>query len=58
MQGHSTSEFSLGVTAIAVGFGGLIKLLITAEPLLASLSYLIAIIAGLLTIYYKLKRKG
>lgn len=58
MQPSHPSEFSLAVTAIAVGWGGLMKLLIEAEPILASLSYLIAMIAGLVTIYYKFKRKG
>lgn len=58
MQPHSPSEFSLAMTAIAVGLGGLMKVLVEAEPILASLSYLVAMIAGIVTVYYKFKRKG
>lgn len=58
MQPSHPSEFSLAMTAIAVGFGGLIKILVQAEPLLASLSYIVAMVAGIVTIYYKFKRKG
>jgi DMSO reductase anchor subunit len=58
MQNHGPSEFSLAMTAIAVGFGGLMKVLVEAEPILASLSYLVAIIAGLVTMYYKFKKKS
>jgi hypothetical protein len=58
MQNHGTSELSLAFTAIAIGFGKIVELLIKAEPVLASLSYIVAMIAGLVTVYYKLKRKG
>jgi DMSO reductase anchor subunit len=58
MQTNHASEFSLAMTAIAVGVGGLMKVLVAAEPVLASLSYLVAMIAGIVTIYYKFKRKG
>jgi hypothetical protein len=57
MQNH-TSEFTLATTAIALGFGKIMELLVVAEPVLAALSYIVAIIAGLITIYYKLKRRG
>lgn len=59
MQNHGgTSEFSLAVTSIALGFGKVMELLINAEPILSSLSYIVAIAAGLVTLYYKLKRKS
>lgn len=58
MTPNHPSEFSLALTALAVGFGGLMKVLVAAEPVLASLSYLVAMIAGVVTIYYKFKRKG
>jgi len=53
-----TSDLSLALTAIALGFGKLMELLVEAEPALAALSYIVAIVAGLVTIYYKFKRKG
>lgn len=34
------------------------EVLTQAEPFLASLSYIVAIAAGLITIYYKFKRKN
>lgn len=55
---HISSEFGAATTAIAVGFGGLMKLLISAEPVLAALSYVVAVLVGIVTIYYKIKRKG
>lgn len=58
MTPNHPSEFSLAMTAIAVGFGGLMKVLVEAEPVLASLSYLVAIVAGFVTMYYKFKKKG
>lgn len=58
MQNHGTSEFSLATTAIALGFGKIMEVLVEAEPVLAAVSYIVAIVAGLITIYYKLKRKG
>lgn len=58
MQTHSTSEFTLATTTIALGMGNLMKVLVEAEPVLASLSYLVAMVAGVITIYYKFKRKG
>lgn len=58
MQTHGTSELTLATTAIALGFGKIMELLVEAEPALAAMSYIIAMIAGLVTIYYKVKRKG
>lgn len=58
VQNHTTSEFGLATTAIALGFGKLMELLVEAEPALAALSYIVAIVAGIITIYYKFKRKG
>lgn len=57
MQNHGTSEFSLAMTAIALGFGKIMEWLVTAEPVLAAISYIVAIVAGLITIYYKIKRR-
>jgi len=57
MHNHSTSELSLATATIALGFGKLMEILINAEPLLAALSYIVAIIAGLVTIYSKIKNK-
>lgn len=53
-----TSELALATTLIALGAEKLMELLIKAEPVLASLSYVVAIVAGLITIYYKFKKKG
>lgn len=58
MQNHGTSEFALASTTIALGFGKLMELFVIAEPILAAISYLVAIIAGLVTVYYKIKRKA
>ena len=58
MQTHSTSEISLAMISLSIGVGKIMELLVKAEPILASLSYIVAIIAGLITIYYKFKRKG
>lgn len=58
MQSHGTSELTLATTAIAIGFGKIMEVLVAAEPLLADLSYIVAMLAGLVTIYYKIKRKG
>lgn len=52
------SELALATTLIVLGFERLMELLVKAEPLLASLSYIVAIAAGLITIYYKFKKKG
>jgi hypothetical protein len=56
MQNH-TSEFSLATLTVAMGVGKFMELLVKAEPMLASLSYIIAMVAGITTIYYKIKRK-
>ena len=42
---------------IALGLGKFMELLIKSQPLLASLSYLVAIVVGLTTIYFKFKHK-
>lgn len=58
MQNHSSSgEFSVALTLIGLGFARLVDWLVSNESVLASISYIVAIIAGLLTIYFKLKRK-
>ena len=58
MQSHGTSELTWATTAIALGFGRIVELLVKAEPALAAISYIVAIIAGVVTVYYKFKRKG
>lgn len=58
VQNHVTSEIGLALTTIALGFGKIVELLVKNENVLASLSYIVAIVAGVLTIYYKIKRKG
>lgn len=47
----------MAFTAIALGVGSMVKVLIQAEPLLASLSYIVAIAAGGVTLFYKFKNK-
>lgn len=56
MQNH-TSEAGLATLALAIGVGKFMELLVKAEPMLASLSYIVAMVAGIVTIYYKIKRK-
>jgi hypothetical protein len=58
MQNHATAEVASATTLIALGFAKFMEVLIKAEPLLASISYIVAIIAGLMTIYFKCKKKG
>lgn len=53
-----TSETSLAITAIGLAFGKLVEFLVQAEHALAAASYVVAIAAGLVTVYYKIKRKG
>lgn len=55
MQNHTSTEYTLATTSIAIGFGKLMELLVQAEPALASISYVVAIVAGVITIYYKLR---
>lgn len=57
MQSHATSEFTLATTSIAIGTGHLMNVWVAAEPILADISYLVAIVAGAMTMYSKLKRK-
>lgn len=52
------SETTMAVTAIGVCFGKIVELLVQAEHALAAMSYVVAIVAGLVTVYYKIKRKG
>lgn len=54
----SHAEVSMASAVIALGLGKLMEVLVAAEPVLASLSYIVAIIAGIVTIYYKFKKKG
>jgi len=42
----------------AWSFAGIGTWLATIEPLLASLSYIAALVAAVVTIYYKIKNKG
>jgi len=58
MQNHTSTEISLASTAIALGFGKLMEFIVQAEPVLAAISYLVAAIAGIITIYYKIKNKN
>lgn len=55
---EGTSETSLAITAISLAFGKLVEFLVQAEHVLAAASYVVAIVAGVVTIYYKIKRKG
>lgn len=57
MQNHVTTEMSSATALIALGFGKLMELLVNAEPVLASISYIVAIVAGLVTVYSKFKGK-
>lgn len=57
MVSHPGSETALAVTSISLGIGKLMEFLTVAEPVLASLSYLVAMVAGAITIYFKFKRK-
>lgn len=54
---HGNSEVSLAVTAIAAGFGKLMEFLVHAESVLGALSYIVAIAAGSVTLYFKLKNR-
>ena len=54
----ANSELSMAVTAIALGFGKIMELLTMAEPTLAAISYIVAVVAGIVTIYYKIKNRG
>jgi hypothetical protein len=58
MQDHPSSELSLATTAVALGFGKLMEVLVKAAPELAAISYIVAISAGLITIYFKIKNKN
>lgn len=55
---HTTSEVGMATALIALGFEKLMEILVKAEPVLASVSYIVAIVAGLITIYYKFKKKA
>ena len=55
---HSPGELSLAITSLSMGIGKLMDMLTTSEPALAALSYLVAIVAGVVTIYYKIKSHG
>lgn len=55
---HTTSEVGMATALIALGFEKLMEILVRAEPILASVSYIVAIVAGLVTIYFKLKKKS
>jgi hypothetical protein len=47
------------ITAVSVGgLIGIGKFIHDVEPLLADLSYLLAVIAAIVTIYYKIRNKG
>ena len=54
MNGHQVEVAGVSVGALA-GAG---KLLSEMEPILASLSYIAAIIVALVTVYYKIRRHG
>lgn len=57
MQSHQT-DVTLASVPIAIAFAKLMEYLIKAQPLLSDISYLVAAIAGIVTIYYKIKNKG
>lgn len=47
------------ITAVSVGaLVGAGKLLSEVEPILASLSYIAAIVVALVTVFYKIKNRG
>jgi len=54
----SHGETGLAVTAIMLAFGKLVEWLVQAEHALAAASYVVAIVAGIVTVYYKIKKKG
>lgn len=54
MNGHQAEVAGVSVGALA-GAG---KLLSGVEPILASLSYIAAILVALVTVYYKIKNSG
>jgi hypothetical protein len=58
IQNHAMGEIALAGTCIAMGVSKIFELFVKAEPALASLSYIVAIVAGSITIYYKIKKKG
>lgn len=57
MQSTHTDITGIGSTLFAV-IGTVIHYGTQWEPLLADVSYAIAIVAGVLTIYYKIKNKA
>lgn len=57
MQTHQT-DITLASVPIAIGFAKLIEYLTQAQPILAGASYIVAILAGIITIYYKIRNKG
>jgi len=57
MQPHQT-DIAMASIPVAIGFAKLMEILIKAQPLLADASYIVAVIAGLVTIYSKFKNKG
>lgn len=58
VQSHGNSEFTLASTAIALGCGKIVDFFTHSQPLIENISYMVAAAAGLITIYYKFKRKG
>lgn len=57
MQSHQT-DITLASIPVALGFAKLMEILIKAQPFLADASYIVAIVAGIITIYFKFKNKG
>ena len=57
MQAHHT-DITLASIPVAIGLAKLMEILIKAQPILADISYIVAVVAGLVTIYFKFKNKG
>jgi hypothetical protein len=58
MQPHFHGDVALASVPVFLGLAKLAEFLLKNQPILASLSYIVAIIAGVVTIYFKFRNKG
>ena len=54
----SNTDVTLATMGIGLAFGKVLEELVNVTPALAAMSYLVAIVAGVITIYFKFKNRG
>lgn len=54
----SNADVPLATMGIGIAVAKILEELVQATPVLSALSYVVAIVAGLITIYLKLKKKS